>query len=1007
MMKRVYSILVLVMVSVTAIAQDITLKGVITDSQGPLVGATVQIQGTPKIVLADVNGNYSIVVPKGKTIIFSYAGCDPQSFVIENQTKLDVKLAEASTELENVVVVGYGSQRKATLTGSVAAITGDKLKKSNVASLSNALQGQLAGVTVQQTSGEPGADGASIKVRGIGSINSSQSPLVLVDGIEMDINQVDMNTVQSISVLKDAASASIYGSRASNGVILVTTKRGQEGRISVSYNGYVTIQQPTNMPKPVAAWQYLESELNAWDNAGISVSPSQREQQLAQIEHQKNFKPDNWNYYDTDWKNATIKPSAIMHSHNVTLSGGNKYIQFFGAGTYMNQDGLIKNNGFERANLRLNVDAQIRPWLKFSVDANMRQSTAESPSASSAKSIINSSLYMLPTLSAVHELDGNWGYGKNGMNPTALAAASGKNTTVSSEFMANGTLTLTPVKGLEIIGQYSLRQAEGRSRKITTPYTTSLGGTVMGIYPAQDGVSEAWSKTIRNYYRAQARYSAEINKHSFGIQLGMQAEDNSYSSFNASARGFEFGKYYLGNGDGATAAVGGGANSWAMMSYYGRLNYSYDDKYLFEAVGRFDGSSRFTPENRWGFFPSVSVGWVISREKFMEGAADVISHLKIRASYGILGNQDIGNYPYASTISPGYGYWFDKDLWPGVSQTSLANPNITWEKSNQLDIGIDVSLFDSRLTLTADYYIKTVYDMLLKFPLPYYAGMGAAWSNAGVMENRGWEVAIGWRETRGDWTYGIQATVNDNRNKITDLKGLTTQDKSMVVGYPNQGQWGYLTDGYYRDWDDVNNSPKVSTNARPGFVKYKKVDPNGDQTTIGSNDRVYLGDPFPHYEFGLTLSGGWKGIDLQLFFQGVGERSAYMSGIGLKPFSNGANLFEHQLDSWTNENQNQNAAYPLLVPESNSGDNYYKSDKWVRSGAYVRLKNLVLGYSLPDKWMRSIGLTSLRVYFSAQNLFTVSGFYPGYDPEVSYAGSLGGEFYPVMQTFSFGLDLKF
>ncbi|WP_236082694.1 SusC/RagA family TonB-linked outer membrane protein [Bacteroides stercoris] len=295
----------------------------------------------------------------------------------------------------------------------------------------------------------------------------------------------------------------------------------------------------------------------------------------------------------------------------------------------------------------------------------------------------------------------------------------------------------------------------------------------------------------------------------------------------------------------------------------------------------------------------------------------------------------------------------------------------------------------------------------MKFPVPYYAGMKPAYSNAGDMSNKGWEISIGHRNKINDFTYGVTFTLNDNRNKITDLNGLNSQDKTLVEGYPNQGIWGYLTDGYYKDWDDVANSPKLSNAARPGFVKYKKVykGEDTDPMLIDSRDMVYLGDPFPHFEYGLTLNAGWKNFDLTVFFQGVGQRSAYMSGIGLKPFANGANLFRHQLDSWTPENQN--AEYPILVPEANSSDNYVKSDKWVRDASYCRLKNLVIGYTLPSAVASKLKIASLRLYVSGQNLFTISDFYSGYDPEASYSGTQGGEFYPIMQTFTFGLDLKF
>lgn len=1008
-MRRILFFILFLIVAAPIYAQNVTLRGSVSDEGGKLPGVSVGVNGSNVKTATDGNGNFAISVKRNDVLTFTYVGYQTQRITYTGQTSLNVVLKPGAIGLEETVVVGYAIQKKATLTGAVSSISAETLTKRSVASLSTAMQGTMPGVTIQQTSGQPGADGSNIRIRGIGSINSNSDPLVLVDGIEMNINQVDANMVESISVLKDAASASIYGSRASNGVILITTKRGKAGTISTTYSGYSTLQRPTNMPEVVSAWQYLQAELDSWDNAGVSVSPSQREQQLKLIEDQKNLMPDNWNRYDTDWKEETMKDNALMQSHNVSMSGGTEKLRFYGSGSYLHQDGLIPNNDYSRLNIQLNTDLKVLPWMNVGLISGLRESNTLAPGLSTPKSIINKALYMLPTLSAARELDGNWGYGKNGDNPVALAHASGMNKDKASEVLLNGTVTMTPLKGMEIVGQYSRRTVTTRGTSLITPYTTSLKGQVMGIYPAEDNLQENWEETIRNFYRAQGSYEKSEGGHYGKLLVGFQAEDNSFSSFYGAKKIFELDRYYLGNGDGSTATSGGGANGWSMMSGYARLNYTFSDKYLLEVNGRYDGSSRFVKKNRWGFFPSVSSGWVISKESFMEPTRSYLDMLKVRVSYGLLGNQNIGNYPYTATINPGYGYYLgeNKELVPGVAQTSLSNSNISWEKSKQFDVGLDVGFWNDKLTVTADYYVKTVYDMLMKFPLPYYAGMQPAFTNAGDMENKGWEVSIGHRNKIKDFTYGVTVTLNDNRNKITNLNGLNSQDRTMVEGYPNQGIWGYLTDGYYSDWDDVANSPKLGSAARPGFVKYKKLyeGENVDPKSIDTRDMVYLGDPFPHYEFGMNLNAGWKNFDLTAFIQGLGERAMFMSGVGLRPFANGGNLFTHQLDSWTPENTN--AAYPLLVPEANGSDNYVRSDKWVRDASYARLKNVVLGYTFPKTMTQKLKLGSLRVYLSGQNLFTLSNFEKGYDPEVSYGGTLGGEFYPIMQTYTFGLDLKF
>ncbi len=987
------------------------VSGKVSDSLGnPLMGVSVTLSDTKAGTMTDKNGDYSLTLENGNgTLVFSYVGYMKQKVEINGRTNIDLVMQLSISSLERLIIVGYGTQKKENLTGAVSTVDVTDVAKRSVASLSTALEGKMPGVTIQQNSGQPGADGSSIRIRGIGSINSTSSPLVLVDGIEMSIDQVDINAVKSISVLKDAASASIYGSRAANGVILITTKDGKAGKISMTYNGSETMQQPTNMPDPVSAWEYLDAELKAKDNAGVSVSPTEREQQTKLIEEQKNLKPDNWSRYDTDWKGATLNDFSLMQKHSLSIEGGSEGIRFFGLGSYLHQDGLVPNNNYERVNVRTNTNIRLNSWAKVMLNANLRQSTTQEPGISTPKSIVNKALYMLPTLSAVRELDGNWGYGKNGDNPTAQAEEGGEKEDKNSEVMLNGSIVVTPVSGLELTGQYSRRIVTGRGRSLILPYTTSLKGNVMGLYPSQDNLRESWQQTTRNYYRFQGTYENNFNQHNTKIIAGVQAEDSHSSSFFGSKHGFDLERYYLNNGDNATASSGGGASSWAMVSGYARINYNFEEKYLLELNGRYDGSSRFISQNRWGFFPSVSAGWNISAENFMEATSDYLKLLKIRTSYGVLGNQDIGNYPYTATINTGYGYYLgdNKELVSGVAQTSLANSNILWEKSKQFDVGVDIDLWDDKLSVTADYYVKSIYNMLLKFPLPYYVGMQPAYTNAGDMRNRGWEVSVGHKGKVNDFRYGVNLSVSNNQNEIINLNGLNSQDKSMIEGYPLNGIWGYRTNGYYTDWDDVASSPKLSSSARPGYIKYKKIFEGNDVNpmVIDSRDQVYLGDPFPHMEYGLDLNASWKNFDISTFIQGVGKRSAFLSGIGLKPFANGANLFKYQLDYWSEDNLN--AAYPILVPEANSADNFARSDKWVRDASYLRLKNVVLGYKLMNSFTKRLGIESLRLYLSGQNLLTFSKFYKGYDPEVGYGGSLGGEFYPIMQTYTFGLDLKF
>jgi TonB-linked SusC/RagA family outer membrane protein len=555
-MKRRIVFLLLCLFSLAVEAQTKQIKGTVLDPDGlPLPGASVVVTGTKNGTLADLDGNFTLIISeKTATLTVSYVAYGNMTVTVLGKTYIKIQMQSSKVEMQEVVVVGYGKQKKVTLTGSVGVVKGEDLNKRSIASLSTALQGTITGVTVQQGSGEPGADGSNIRIRGIGSVNSNTFPLVLVDGIEMDINQVDMTTVESVSVLKDAASASIYGSRASNGVVLITTKRGKEGKLKVTFDTYSTLQTPTNMPKVIRAADYLQAVLNSRENAGEIIPVDQKDALVQEIADQRNFKPDNFNRYDTNWRKATVNNTALLTNYSVAMTGGTKDFSYYGAISSLNQGGLIANNNFKRTNIRVNTDANIRSWLKFSNEISYRVSNQLTPGIASPKSIINKSLYMLPTLSAVKELDGNWGYGKNGDNPVANAEASGTDRIIRPELLFNATFTATPIKDLQIIAQYSYRKSETRGTYISKPYLTSLRGVVQGYYPGIDGVTESWAQTIRNFYRGEISYAKDFKLHKAKLQVGTQIEDNLNTDFSGSRTGFNLDRYYLSNGDLKTAA---------------------------------------------------------------------------------------------------------------------------------------------------------------------------------------------------------------------------------------------------------------------------------------------------------------------------------------------------------------------------------------------------------------------------------------------------------------------
>lgn len=984
----------------------LSVGGVVTDeNKEPLIGVTVAMGGGKTLGITDADGRYQVVLAKPATLTFSYVGMQPESVQVKRSGEQNVVMRPMAETLEDVVVVGYGTQRKINLTGSVQSIGGEELTKRSLPTISAALQGVVPGLTAIQSSGQPGVN-ASITIRGKGSLNSTTSPLVLIDGVEGDMNRIDVSTVESVSVLKDAASASIYGSRASNGVILVTTKRGNKGKVNVSYDGYVGLSSPTNLPEPLGALDYMKQLNKAYKNNG--QAPIYDSEILDIYE---NGGVDNYNYFDTDWKRLVLNDNALQHSHSVSVRGGSDFIRVFANAGYFWQDGIIDNNTFKRTTLRLNSDMNLRTWLKLGVDVHFRETTAKRPSQSDAASIIGSALTMTPVQSGVNS-DGTWGYGRTGFNPVAIIQEGGLRMDNAPELTLRGYLDANPIEGLNLRADYTRRVLQAEASVFINGYDTYEGGRYMMTYPksAPDGQrTEERSKTVNQQFSAQVSYEKKLQEHYFKVLGVFQAEKMDFNFLTASRSKFEFDGYDdLMHGDATTAGNSSSRNELAQLSYVFRVNYSYAGRYLFEANGRYDGTSRFMAGNRWGFFPSVSAGWRISEERFFSPLRGKVDNLKLRVSYGTMGNQSIGGYyPYASAVNSSGGtvnYYFNGILAPGIEQAALANEGITWEKSRQFDAGVDFAMFHSRLTLTADYYVRYISDMLQQFPAPAFVGMTAPWQNAGSMRNNGWELSIGWHDVAGDFSYGIRANLSDVKNTVTDLYGneyvgtTITREGDAIGSY-----YGYVADGYFQSQKEIDDAPFVyggnKAVIKPGFIRYKDMD---GEDGINSNDRVVLGNPTPRYEFGLNLDAGWKGFDINVFFQGVGKRDLYYAGPGVRPLVQNSTMYESQLDTWSEDNPN--AEYPLLLVDNGSTNmNNIISSFWIKNGAYLRLKNLTLGYSLPKKLLAKAHINKLRFYASCQNLLTFCDGYKGYDPESGAGSSL----YPLMKTFTFGVNLDF
>ena len=993
-----------------ALAAPLNIKGTVTDETGePLIGVSVQPVKSNKGVTTDIDGKYALSIPAPGEVNFSYVGMKPKIVKVSQSGTYDVVLEQGSNTLDDVVVVGYGTQRKVNLTGSVQSVNSEEILRRSVSNGSLALQGIVPGLTAVQSSGQPGGDQARITIRGRGSINSNTSPLVLIDGVEGDMNRIDLNSVESISVLKDAASASIYGSRASNGVILITTKRGAKGKPKVTFNGYIGWNKPTEMAEGVDAIGLMQA---------IDMARANNDQDplyTDMIETYRTEGADQLNRYDTNWRDAIMKSSAMVQNYSVGVSGGSDFLNVYASAGFYKQDGMVPNNDFKRYNLRLNSDMKINDWIHLGVDASVRQAEVLNP-IGGATTLIGYTMTFQPLLSGINA-DGTWGYGLQGNNPIATINDGGYSKSLAPEYVVKTTLTVNPFKGMTILGSYNWKRNTGSTYTFADTYEEYEYGALKGTFPTEvKKASDQRSNSDYKQYNAMATYENTFASHYLKAMIGFQSEEFNSNNLTAGRSDFKYDGYNeLQHGDASTATNSAYSTAWSMLSYIFRINYTFRDRYLLEVNGRYDGTSRFTNDRRWGFFPSVSLGWRMSEEAFFQGLKPVLNNLKLRASFGRLGNQDLDgttNFPYVSAVSTGnaYGYFFDEEFTPGAAQTQLANPLITWEKSSQYNVGLDWSLFNNRLSGGFDYYVRKIDDMIQRFPVPEFAALEAPWQNAGSMRNNGWELSLGWNDRIGNVNYYAKFNISDVRNKVLNLYGNEYKSGNTYTaeGLPYGNYYGYIADGFYRDQADIDNSPAFGdrNTIKPGFIKYKDISgPDGvPDGVIDGEDRAVIGNPTPHYGYGLTLGADWKGFDISVFFQGVAKRDVLYTGAGARPLLGNMTIYTHQLDTWTPDNQD--ATFPLLLVDNSGGlANNMASSFWVQSGAYCRLKNLVVGYTIPKKITRKATIENLRVYATAQNLFTIRGdnFYKGFDPE----SSAGASCYPLNKTFLFGLQLEF
>ncbi|NDE78260.1 MAG: TonB-dependent receptor, partial [Chitinophagaceae bacterium] len=1018
-------------------AQQTKVTGKVTDANGnALEGVSVSIKGKSAGAVTNSVGEFSIAATTGQTLVFSSVGLVSKELAVTGNA-LQVKMEASNATLSEVVVVGYGQQRKATLTGSVVTLKQEDLTKRQVATASNLLQGLAPGVTVQQQSGRPGADGASIRIRGLGSIYAGQSPLIMVDGVVSGFDMIDPNAIESITILKDAASTAIYGARAANGVVLVKTKRAKGKGVQVSYNAFLTKQDATAIPERTTAVEHMElSNLAEQNRTG---NPNAFLFTQALIDKYKSTPANNLDVIDTDWLKLLLSNTGLMQNHNVTINSAGDNTNIFASVTYLNQQGLIPNNSHQRYDIRFNPDFKLNEKLSINGVLNINSAKTIAPSTGSPEFIIRQAIG-LPAVGGGIYGPGMYGTAgqTNNRNPLAMAEAAGTSVSKNNSMLTKVGFNYKPVNNLEIEGYWAREfwtpngKTFVKNVDIYVPNLVTLGYDKVGVWPGTTSLGESYSTNVRTTYLAQATWSKRFGANAIKLLGGAQTEEFTYSGISASRTGFlNPNQPYLSLGSG-NLNNGGSAYETALAGFYARLNYNYDDKYFLEVNGRYDGSSRFSQvlKKQWGFFPSASAGWIFSKEKFFSGLSNIITFGKLRGSWGVLGNQALPEiYPFAvnfgtSTYSNpinGTNTYINNINTLGYALLDAPNPSITWEQSEQANIAVDLTI-KNNLTFTAEIYRRKVDQMLLSRPIPNYVGLNAPFVNAGSMENRGWELSANYKKALSSKVkLDVTAMLSDVRNKVLTLPGVPFLDGGSIRTAPQQALWsyfGYQAIGYFADSNDVKNSPvqfgtawssSPTVGSKPGDVKYADISgPDGKPDgKVDSYDRTFIGNNFPRYEYSLNLNLSIGNLDISIFGQGVGMRNNYYSGTGAVPFASSdfaASLLKMHKDYWTPSNPN--ARFPRLLPSGSGGNNYVASSQWIRDASYFRLKNVNIAYRFPASWFKKTGmpLTGAKIYVSGQNLLTFTKAWDGFDPEINNANA---EFYPLMRTMTVGVNINF
>jgi len=996
--------------------QAFEVKGKVTDVNGnPLPGVTVVLKNSTTGTITDVDGTYVLNnVPGDAILVFSFVGMRSQEISVGGNQVVDVRLEEETIGIEEVVAIGYGTAKKGDLTGAVASVQGEKLLSRSTQQISTAMQGQMAGVQVTRSSGAPGAS-ATVRIRGITTL-SNNDPLVIVDGVPSSLNDVVTSDVETMTVLKDAASASIYGSRAAAGVILITTKRAKNNQFSFDYNYEYALDKPTTQPKngDVIDWMNVQNVIRWNDGAPDPYSQYSQETIGSWL---GNNATDPWHYPNTDWVDLILKKTTSHEQHMLSVSGGTEKLRTKATFNYQKGDGYYENKSYERFAGRVNNDYKITEWLSANLDLDFSKSEAISPSQINA---IYWAYLVSPYYTPRWE-DGRYADVKDGANPLAGLEQGGTNDVNYYKFGAKAQFDITPLEGLKLTAIFAPRYAFTKGKKFSraVPVYYENGSTTFMQSHKTTNLEESRNDNNSLTTQFYGNYQKKWGDHSFSLMAGYEGYSYKWEELGASRTNYLLDTYpYLNIGPEDNQYNSSKAGHNAYESVFGRLMYSWKNKYMIQGNVRTDGSSRFSKDYRWGTFYSASAGWVVSEESWFKN--NVVDYLKLRGSIGQLGNERIGSeFPYQAAMSFGNSYMYDKSAQAvtavqNAAQVYYAFKDITWETTTTYGGGLDLQFLDNRLRFTGDYYYKKTTDMLLEIGFPLYAGYSAPQQNAGDMYTKGWDLEVGWSDNIGDFWYSVSANLSDYRSKmgyLSNKRNIYTPDKEEYNKYYEEGsyynEWFiYKTDGLFQTDADLldengNKYPTLTPNDKAGNIKY--VDTDGS-TTINSDDKVRMGNSQPELLYGGNIAMGWKGFDFNLSFQGIGHQRVLFNTGWIRPREQWGAVPElvlgHYWSKYNTEEQNRAARYPRLT-ETNATNITAASDYWLFNGAYFRVKNITLGYTLPGSLLSHAKIKGLRCYVSVNDLPAISKYPKGFDPEAG----LNSDF--ISTSFILGVNVKF